>query len=496
MQGDRQRKFHAGNTECRCVQVSTQPFICRDHSLLPFCKHWFDTHFLPASTWHTNGVQHRWNHYTGIKTRKPCKPIFTDCFVGCAADLCTSDPDEMYCTKDLPERNEKFQHLLPGLTILTSEHLLIVRIKIHLVHQVAREKSSSRPRTIVRIDPDFHVGSILELAGIEGRTPHHGNHHDIPVTANAGRNRILYVEKGIAGIDILIHNNNVFQGSVSGKCSHNRIFCITLGPFFNLDNRVEITATTFGQHDILHFSHSGNRTINFRFIGCTHQHFMFIATRQNTVIDKVGFEVHTGKFNHRLLSHGIIGSGDVDKGAFFCDFPPIYPSKTISAFYGTSTPLLHCPDGNFTPHEFGCKTKFLYRGEHQYPGKCYCRMCSNGHRNGEFLPLCQCFSQHHMRVPALNKPCGHTVFVQYLRPGWIDTLSTPSSREKTIPDVRYFPGILWEMMHDGNYGGDRVFSSWACLPFLLLHQNSHRQVFLPSSSRQYREQGRERDGSR
>ncbi len=111
--------------------------------------------------------------------------------------------------KTFPRADEKFQHLLPGLAVLSGKHLLFGRIKIHLVHQVAREKSSSRPSTIVASTPTFTLVPSSSLTGIQGRSTYPGDHHHIAVTTYAGRNCILNID-GITGIDIPIYNNNVF----------------------------------------------------------------------------------------------------------------------------------------------------------------------------------------------------------------------------------------------------------------------------------------------
>ncbi len=47
---------------------------------------------------------------------------------------------------------------------------------------------------------------------------------------------------------------------------------------------------------------------------------MFIPPRQDAVVDEVRFQMHTGKFDDRLLPYMIVGAGNVDEWPFVDQF--------------------------------------------------------------------------------------------------------------------------------------------------------------------------------
>ena len=126
MQGDRHTRFRAGNTGCRCIRGRSRAARRPQPRPAAFSQS-PDRHPSPASV---RGA-YRWG------LRPPGQPllhrgwrameaVLPDRLVGRPAHLCTLDRDEPFGTKDLPERNEELEHLLPGLALLAGKDPFIV----------------------------------------------------------------------------------------------------------------------------------------------------------------------------------------------------------------------------------------------------------------------------------------------------------------------------------------------------------------------------------
>ena len=232
-----------------------------------------------------------------------CKTVFPDRLVGRPAHLGAFDRDEPLGPEYLPERDEKFEHLLPGLALFTGKDPLIFRIEVHPGHHVARRKSSSRPSTIVASTPTFTFvpSSFWQGSSDEPRTPVITMMSWSPLTRVA----IAYSTSfGFSGIDILVHDNHVLERGVGRKRRHDRVLPVALRALFDLDNRVEIPAAALGQHDILDFGNPGYGPVDLRLVGAAHQDLVLVAAGQDAVIDEVRLCVHPGELDHRLARTG------------------------------------------------------------------------------------------------------------------------------------------------------------------------------------------------
>ncbi len=212
---------------------------------------------------------------------------------------------------------------------------------------------------------------------------------------------------------------------------------------------MEVSAPAPCQHDISDLRHTGNGTVNLWFVGCTHQHLMFVSARKETVVDEVGLEVHAGELYHGFAAHGIIRPRYIDKGALVSAVSPDISLENDLCF-GNEHPVPAPFHRNFATEQLGRIRELHPVG---YPGaacECDCRVRADGDRYRETFAIGKCLSQHDVRMPALDEAGGNPVLVQHEHAVDGGVCNTAiAGKDNACGDV--LPCVIGEMMHDRNF---------------------------------------------
>jgi len=240
----------------------------------------------------------------------------------------------------------------------------------------------------------------------------------------------------------------MLEGGMGCKGCKDCIFSISLCLFPDLDDRMKVATTPRGENHVLHLCHSSHSAVDGGFVGCTHEHLVFVTARENSMIDKILFQMHPGKFNHGLFTYEVIGPRNIDKRTFHCRFVSNIAFKhdlCIRDQHPVRAPV----NRHFSPEQF-CSIGELFSLRHTgTTGNSDGRMDPNGNSNGQPVTPFHSRLMESIGMTPFDKPCCNPLLVQDLHPVNRGIFgSTISGKHNPRSDI--FPRIPGKMFHNGD----------------------------------------------
>ncbi len=210
------------------------------------------------------------------------------------------------------------------------------------------------------------------------------------------------------------------------KSRHDSVLTIALCVLPDLDHGVEVAGAALCEEDIAHRCHLAYGAVDLRFIRRPHQEFVFIAGREDAVVDGVAFTVDTVELDHRLLAHGVVGARDIDKRPFRRRLlADIALEHDLGIGNPDAVPTLS--DTEFTAHQLSSVGEFFTLRNTCAGGKCHQGMGADGDRDRESFPAGKRRLQHGVGVTPFHEPGHHMTVVDDHHPvdgGVLDAVAT------------------------------------------------------------------------